>query len=983
MRLHGILILLTLAAPARAPAQTQTIGGIVVDARDQPLVSARVTLIEGNRATTTDSRGQFRFDGVTGSTHTLRVAMIGYRSVTQTVRSGQTDLRVVLTEAVINLEEVVVTGTAAGIVEKRSLGNSVARLPVAQLTAVAPASDVRQILMNRAPGVVLQSAGGFVGQGSKIRIRGITSLSLTNEPLIYIDGVRLDNTARTGPTFTGRSYISRFNDINPGDIESIEIIKGPAAATLYGTEASNGVIQIITKRGAQGKAQVTTSMEQGANWIMDAEDRGSTGYVRLPNGTIDSLNFTKEATARGEPLFRSGHRQQYGLEVSGGQQGFDYYVSGKYERDEGPLVSNALDRFTGRANLKILVNEHLDLTTTTSYVNTYLLPGETFERVSGFYFPDPRTRNDPRQGQPFAPTASYAFEKQWQALKRFSAGITANHRPRSWFTQRLSVGIDNVNEEDTGLIERLPDDQIQWFGSAAAGIKAVGKRDASYTTADYSGTVKLNLRSSLVSNTSLGAQYYRRFTKFLNTSGERFPAPGVRTIASAAVNRGTDDYIENATIGLYVQQQFAWRDRLYVTAALRGDDNSAFGRDFDFVTYPKFSVSWVASEERFWPFHFANTFRLRAAYGRSGQQPDAFAALQTYQPITGPGGTAAVRPQFVGNPQLGPERGEEFELGFEAALFKDRLGIDFTFYDKRTLDAILARPSAPSEGFPGLQFVNIGEIKNSGLEVTVDANPVTAGTFRWDLHGNLALNNNKILDLGGLPSIGLGVIQQHRKGFPVAALYDQFLVSVSTDANGGPINPMCDGGVDSNGDGTPDIRGGSPVPCGAAPPLFIGRITPKWEGAVNTTVTLGGRLSLYAQVDFKYGHHLFDANTLVMCSIFALCISNADRARDPFLTAVYEGTYWGSAGVWSAGFAKLRQVSASYQLPPRWSRFFGATSGTVTLSARNLHTWTSWPHPAKEPEVWELHPTGGEHYNQQQAQIPQPAQFIAAIRLTF
>src|SRR5207244_6876334 len=251
-------------------------------------------------------------------------------------------------------------------------------------------------------------------------------------------------------------------------------------------------------------------------------------------------------------------------------------------------------------------------------------------------------------------------------------------------------------------------------------------------------------------HTPIGAQYFQPRVDTVGMQGTQFTAPGVQTGISTASTFGSQDFIDNKTIGLFAQQQFGLKDRLFLTGAVRIDNNSAFGDNFDLATYPKVSGTWVVSEEPFWRLRFINALKLRAAYGASGEQPQSFAALRTYAPSTGPNDDPTVTPQFVGNASLKPERGEELEFGFEAGLF-NRIGIDFTVFSKQTKDAILLRGTPPSGGFPGEQFVNIGQVSNKGIELQVNAQPVATHKVSWDRGASVATASNYIEDLQGVP----------------------------------------------------------------------------------------------------------------------------------------------------------------------------------------------------------------------------------------
>jgi outer membrane receptor protein involved in Fe transport len=395
-------------------------------------------------------------------------------------------------------------------------------------------------------------------------------------------------------------------------------------------------------------------------------------------------------------------------------------------------------------------------------------------------------------------------------------------------------------------------------------------------------------------------------------------------VGGAAVTTGFEDIIENKTFGLFVQQQFGYKNRLFLTGALRGDDNSAFGTNYDFVVYPKVSASWVLSDEPFWNLGPVSTLKLRGAYGRAGQQPDVFAAIRLYQPSTGPGDVSVLTPQAVGNPDLKPEQGHELELGFDAGLWNDRVGLALTYYRQRRTDAIVLRRVPPSTGFPGFQFVNLGEVKNQGFEAELNAQVLAGANLGWDFGLKFSTNSNEVVSLGGVPPIAFGS-QQHREGFPVGAFFERRVISASLDATGQAVNILCD----------PGPAGGAGVPCATAPRVFFGTPTPKWEGAVSSTFTLFKNLQLYGLVDFRGGFMIEHGDIEAMHTAFRNSKAINERT-DPILMAYDRLGIIPPVGFFNAGFAKLREVSATYTLPSRLVRSFRVSRAICGgLSARS------------------------------------------------
>jgi TonB-linked SusC/RagA family outer membrane protein len=981
-----------LAVPPPAQSQEGSILGVVEGGRTlMPISGALVEIVGTDRGALTDGNGRFFFVGLTGTQVTLRISMMGYRTMEQTVRVGDTSLRFTMTEVAIEMDQIVVTGTPGGT-QRRSLGNVVTQVRAAETVELALVSNVQSLLNARAPGVVITPGTGMVGSGSQIRIRGSNSFSLSNTPLLYIDGVRADNAQSTGPSVQAfsSSVISRINDFNPDDIESIEIIKGPAAATLYGTEASNGVIHIITKRGREGAAAWNLTVRQGANFFMNSIDRTPTNYWRNPaTSTVESLNLAQSEKDRGTPLYRTGQVQNYSLSLSGGTAEARYYVAGDWDMEEGAQFDNRQKKGSARVNLNLIPHPNLDISGSMGYTSgrTYLSCEAGCGGISwASYFSTPARNQgtitpDPRGARSWAPEVYY--EPTWfQDLSRFTGSLQVNHRPVEWFHQRLTVGIDDVREDNQELYEKTPL-YLQW-SPTARGSKWVNRREVRNQTLDYAGTFRFALNPAISSNTSFGTQYYKRGLEVVSATGNDFAVPGLKVIAAAAETFGWEGYYDNVTVGVYVQQQFGWNERLFVTGAIRADDNSAFGEDFDLVYYPKASLAWVVSEEPFFDLPWVNALRLRTAFGQAGQQPGIYDALRTYQPVPGPNDVATVTPLTVGNENLGPERSGEFELGFEAGLLDDRVGLDVSYYNQKTRDAILLRPTAPSTGFPGSRFINVGEIKNTGFELMVRGTPVATPRFKWDATFSIARNDSEILSLTEdedriIVSAAFGV--EHRVGYPLGAWFQRKVVSAQFDANGNHIKSsmMCD---DGQGGTTPCYSGNTAV----APFVYSGVGDPKHEGTFSSTFTLGERIRVYGLMDFKTGFKKWDHLTRVRCSLYNTCLENVNPldyvdSNPARLASFQTGAVFGDEYTRDSSFLRLREVSLSYIVPTQYLERFGAKRATVNLAARNLHTWSPWT--GIDAEARFLSGARGGFGPLEQNHLPQLTSIVTTINLSF
>lgn len=1007
--------------PATLRAQDESVSGVVlVETTRQPLANVQVS-VQGTALTAvTDAAGRFRLTGLSGTDVVLEFRRIGYRPATVTARVGDLELRVLLAEKVLDLDAVVVTGTPVGT-ERRALGNAVGTINAAQIVETAPVQSMQDLLNARAPSVTVNPTSGNVGTGSRVRIRGASSLGLSNQPLLYVDGVRVNNAAATGPVNQafGSASISRLNDLNPEDIESIEVLKGPAAATLYGTEASNGVIQVITKRGRSGAARWNFSMKQGGTFFEDPEGRLWLNYqidTLTGSPTEDSIitiDIVEREESAGRPIWGTGKLQEYNLSVAGGTNEARYYLAGGFESSDGADKSNNVKRHNTRASVEVTPGQKTNVALSLGYVTgTTTLPCEAGcgGRVWTAVLADPRSLtggNARRRGFHSGLPEEYDLLTQfWQDVDRFTASLQLSQEPTPWLRHRLNFGVDRTREVDvsfTPRVDSLVSNPV--WGTQALGGKSQNDRRINLTTVDYAALATWQLQPDLQATTSIGGQYYRSGTDFVFASGTVFPAPGLTAVSATTQNKvNAQDFVEEKSLGFFVQQQVGWQNRLFFTAALRSDDHSAFGANFDRVYYPKVSASWVLSDESFWHVPFVAELRVRGAYGESGLQPTTFSALRTYAPVTGPLDSAAITPQFLGNPDLGPERGKEIELGFDAAAWDGRLGVEFTYYRKRITNAILFKETAPSVGFPGTQPFNAGAVLNDGIELQVRGRPYDRGSVSVEFTLGVSTNNNKILDLDPAnpdPNefASVGTYLRHQVGYPVGSWFEQRVVSAAFDTLGIATNVMCDDG-----------RGGAmlcrgldgvfgPGPTGLiddAPDVYLGRTAPNFEGAFATTVTLHRRLRLYALLDFKRGYRKIDGNTRVRCTFFG------GRCRENFYPMEFDPTR--IAGIQStnaqptspqaqgtnlvdfliddAGFTKLREVSVTYTLPDAWARAFRASNATVSLAGRNLHTWTKYG--GLESEAMFLGGTrGGDFSAWEQTLVPQLGSWVFTVNLAF
>jgi len=1015
-----------------AAQQTGTVTGQVVRQGDLNALSGVQVAIDGTGlGGLTNNSGRFLITNVPSGQVTITATMLGRRSATQTVTveaGGTVVADFQLAEQAVDLDELVVTGTA-GAQQARALGNTVGSIQVSTEQEISPQPNLETMLSGSVPGVNVAAGGGSVGGGSNVRIRGASSIVLSGQPLIYIDGVRVNN-AGPGDDVTlgiGNSRpASRLNDISPEVIESIEIIKGPAAATLYGTEASNGVINIITKKGAVGAPVFTLTTKLGQNWYPDPKKHWPSSYFTCQGtgthgctpGEIVEVNvFMEDYLTHGMDHFRVGMPQGYAGTVSGGTDALRYHFTLEWDRDEGPVPTNFQNMTTARANLSWLPNQNVTVDFGVGGMRSHLQTetGQQPARIVGFHWSCSGVGCERGTGTPnaldgemrgyigYLPDVYDEFMESGQKINRNTMTLSATHRPFDWLTHRLVFGTD-LTETRGFQIHRHTGGRVG--KGSREGAKNVQFRTRNDLSVDYSGTAIFAPTSAFEFATSAGVQYYERSSEWLSGSGSVFAVPSLTTI-SAGENRTTSDgLLANKTFGVYLQEQISWENRIFLTGAVRGDDNSAFGAEYDFVLYPKVSASWVISEESFMQnVGLFNSLRLRAAWGRAGQQPDQFAAVRLYEPEPGFNGVGGVTPSTFGNPEVEPEVGEELELGFDAAMLDDRVGLEVTYYDQRRKNALLSIPVKPSTGFPGTQLRNIGEIQNTGLEIGLNWDALNTRTLGVQFSTSVHFNRNEVTDLGGLdpvPVFGQNAStgwtgQRHVEGFPLGSIFQPRVVSadiVGTGQTARAENVMCESGPIA-WPGTNITRGGGPaVPCTAenAPEVYRGGTIPTREVTFNTTVSLFESIRLFTNFEYAGGHYMVDGITAAAHMFFKNTLAIHQRT-DPLLLGYESLGSIGSnqPGLFDASQLTLRTLSVSYTVPQRIAAGIGADRMNVTLSGQNLwRVWRGQTHGfGREIVDSEIRTTGGTSTDPggisayTQDGFPLFKRFLVTLRMTF
>ena len=992
--LRSVGALLAIGASALGAQTSQgTISVRVTEAAGgRPLDQAQVVIVGTTLGGLTNADGRFTFRAVTPGNVTVRVLRVGYSEQKKpvTVAAGQAaSLEFALTEVALTLAPVVTTAT--GDQRRVELGNAVASIDAAKIAESGAVQNVNDMLNSRTAGVTVTS-GTQTGSGARIRIRGQNSLSLSNDPIFIIDGVRMSNNIGSSNLFTGGAQPSRVGDLNPEEIESMEIVKGPSAATLYGTDAANGVVLITTKRGRAGTARWTIYGEGG---MIKDNNTYPTNYTifgtRVSNGSKLAINgcnlplvssgfCTVDSVAKYN-LFEdpdvtplgTGYRNQYGLQLSGGNDLVRYFVSGEREDETGMLElpaferrrldtlnipirdwterPNVLGKNSVRANINAAVSPKLDLSASTGFINLaqrYSLESNATAGLGSQAFGGPGCKicaPNRLVGTGILATPLYGYrawtpgytwqEKTGQRVNRFLGSFNANWRPTDWLQNRLTVGNDYTNRVDDNLLYRGEGPPITAL--YRNGFKQNTRADIRNFTVDLGSTASYTPRPWLALKTTGGVQYVNYLFEFGSALGTQL-APGAQTAGAGAVPTASEATTFQKTLGLFVEQAAAINDRLFLTAALRTDQNSAFGTNFQSVYYPKGSVSWIMSDESFFPkWEFLNQFRFRAAIGSSGVQPGPNDALRFYGATTANYrgvDQAAVVYSSIGNPNLKPERSTEFETGFDAKFLNNRYSFELTYYTKTTKDAIISAIQPPSIGGPTTQRVNIGSVANQGWEALFSAQVVDKKNFAWDVALNASTNSNELVSLGGTPP-QLGTTTRAVEGYPIFGLWSRKITGWE-DKNSDKI-------LTYNAD--PNLN----EVFVADSFSFSGYGQPRhlmtWTNGIDL---FSRRFRVQTMIDYRGGHRWYNNTERIRCVSRQNCngMQNPDASFEEQAMVVATRNHPSASldGFLQDGaFARFREMTVQYNLSPDLSqRLFKSRAVSVLLTGRNLALWTKY-----------------------------------------
>ena len=967
------------------------------DGKAVPAISVQVR--NTTIGTITDAEGNYTLNAdLKPGTHTLEFSGVGFKSTSQTITVGSASsisANVQLAEDALNMEEVVVTGVSAGTT-RRQLGSYVSTVRGDDLTKGATGNVLAALQGKTAGAQIIQNSGDPAG-GISVRLRGISSINSSSEPLYIVDGIIVNNSTtrvtNTSGNYDGQNFVgtigqNRLADINPADIERIEVLNGAAAAAIYGSRANAGVVQIFTKRGSTGAPVVSFSTSVMVSELRKAVkvNRAPTKFGGPPDGpsaqTQDILTPAWTTTTPvtrydyNDYIFRTGIGTDNTVSVSGGRDKTKYYVSGSYFYNQGIVKNTDFRRFSFRTNIDQAINDKLSFTLGLNYINSasdekpdgnsFFSPLNSINIIGNFH--DLWTRDAVGnikaigERQRVNPVSVIEDIKQRQETNRMLASTSLKWKAFRNFTLDYTMGIDNYTQAGKTFIPPFAYAVNTAFYGGGLSLDPAQNGYASTATNNYfqinneiNGTYQARINDNLSSTTQLGysLQYEKSSYSLLQGRGL---APFVETAAGAStLLPGADARGELSVSGAYLQQNFKFKNHLFITGAIRVDGSSVFGEDERNQVYVKGSGSYILSGADFWErssvSKWWNLFKLRIAYGESGNLTGIgpYDRFNSYSGIGFLGRTSFFSSSTLANTNVKPERQKELELGTDLGFFDNRLGIGFNYYIKEVNDLLINRVIAPTTGFSSL-LDNLGSLENKGFEIIVNGGIIRKNDLRWDVTGIFNHNRNEAVRIGQaltLLSTNGGAPVAILEGQPIGVFYGTFF---AVDASGNQIKnpsgiPVTERGVQNSALVYTTQRDGSGLPTGTVLRKVIGDPNPDFTASLVNELSYK-KFNLRIQLDAVQGVDVFNADWRTRQGVgngeIAEQEHNGQLPRG-YVLGVYNIEEW---RIDDGSFVKLREVSLGYDFG-KISNIFSNLS--VSLSGRNLISWDDYK--GYDPEV--------------------------------
>jgi len=967
LKIRCIVFLVCLFGFTASHAQEKTVSGLVTDQSGLPLPGVSIIVVGTTEGTQTDFDGNYSISAEVGQT--LRFSYIGQRTVNRVIGSADT-IDVQMEEDAQALEEVVVTGY--GLQSKELSTSAISTVSTEKIEAFVPSTSVDNILQGQAAGVQVTAANGRPGQTAFVTIRGVGSINASTTPLYVVDGIPVNS-----------QFIS---NLNPNDIASFSILKDAATVSKYGSRGANGVVLITTKSGKSGEAQITFRSSYGFGEripdpfdLMDAAqkldlekqfaDLGVNAAQSLPGATADAVERARLIdldTDWEEALLRKSVIQSNSLSISGGNEDLTYFLSLGYDKNSGIIDRiDGFERITTRLNTTYQAKDWLRIGTNISLSrSTTDLPRDRNNVQNPFramydYNPwDPLYRRNTdgsivldAQGDPVFNTTTTGFPIARALLTEpednrnflVVGSLFADIKFSDKFSNRFSVGATNNRFNRTSR-------------SIAGGVLNSIVGDANFPGTqrdDFVNTLQYNVNNLFTYTDTYGdfhnfsagflLEYNENIRTDLFANSRGFPSPEIpyQNVAAEATSAGTE---EDRRIlfsqGLFLDYDY---DSKYIaSASVRRDGSSRFGPDNKYGYFYSGSAAWNIAKESFMEGSFINDLKLRASYGTSGNQNIGdFNYLNLLEFTTYNGNTAAV-PSGVGNPDIKWESQAILDIGVEFSLFNNRINGVVDYYKKNSKDLLLDQPLSQTVGDEDNSIVaNIGEIENSGIEVSLNADVVRAENFIWRVGGNVAFIDNKVVSLVNGDDIISGDFGYNilREGEEINSYYTVKYAGVNP-ANGEPLYYDLDGNITNEYSASFNT-----ILEGKSPYANI-------EGGFFTSIRWGG-LGLRADFVGKAGNYILNFQRQAGISIGNIDSNQRVEAfnywKQPGDTNVlpsplYQGTADQDSDRWleKGDYIRLRTLTLDYSIPGKFLDRTGIDRVRIFATGQNLLTFTEY-----------------------------------------
>ena len=976
-------------------AQVQ-VSGKVTGPEGEGLPSISVTIRNTTLGATTDVNGNYNISGsLQPGNYTLIFTGIGYQRKEQVIQVGTaasytSDVQMEIDA--LSMDEVIVTGTSEGTT-KRQLGSYVSTVSADQLNKGATSNVLAALQGKTAGAQIVQNSGDPAG-GISVRLRGISSINSSSEPLYIVDGIIVNNATtrvtNTSGNYDGQNFVgtigqNRLADINPADIERIEVLNGAAAAAIYGSRANAGVVQIFTKRGSSGVPIVSLS-----TGMMVSELRKSVEVNQSPtkfggSPDVETQDILTLAWTNTTPvtrydyndyIFRTALGTDNTISVSGGKDNTKYYISGSYFYNQGIVKNTDFRRYSFRSNLDQVINDKLSFSLGLNYINSasdekpdgnsFFSPLNSINIIGNFH--DLWTRDAlgnirvVGERQRVNPVSVIEDIKQRQETSRILSSLGVKWKPIRNLSLDYTMGIDNYNQNGKTFIPPFAYPVNPGFYGGGISLDPAQNGYASTANSNYfqinneiNATYQANISDDLGSTTQLGysLQYEKSSYSLLQGRGL---APFVEVATGASTSLpGTDSRGELSVSGAYLQQNFKYRNHLFVTGAVRVDGSSVFGEDERNQVYVKASGSYVLSGADYWESlgvsSWWNLFKLRMAYGESGNLTGIgpYDRFNSYSSIAFLGKTSFFSSSTLANTTVKPERQTELEFGTDLGFMNNRIGIQFNYYIKEVDDLLINRVIAPTTGFSSL-LDNFGSLENKGFEVVLNLGLMQKNDFRWDLTGIYNQNRNKAVRIGQaltLLSTNGGAPVAILEGQPIGVFYGTFF---ARDANGNQIKntsdiPVTERGTQNSALDYTTQRDANGLPTGTVLRKVIGDPNPDYTASLVNELSYK-RFNLRVQFDAVQGVDVFNADWRTRQGVGNGKVAEQEqRGEIPrgYILGVYGIEEW---RIDDGSFVKLREVSLGYDFGKVSNVFSGLS---VLFSGRNLFSWDDYK--GYDPEV--------------------------------